>query len=347
MQRKEKGQPDRSFELARPWMINLPEQLISELSLPGTHDSGCNKDCGILKCQDWSIKKQLTQGIRFLDIRCRHVEDKFHIHHDFIYCGLSLGDVLSICRDFLAAYPSEAIVMRIKEEFMPHQCSRNFHYTFDDYVKEYSQIIHLSERIPTLNEIRGKVWIILNFDHDNVSAFGWKDANIQDMWKIDNEVMIRLKIQKIEEQVRLANNGDKNSLFLNFFSGTGEYAWPKTIAKMTNKVVLKFSGKLGISIFDFPCRGVINHTIAQNKFVSPIPLKSVTSNLFNGLDQTLILIFTKFCEKYKNQLNEQKNLMEKMEITKHPVIDIDAIEEAYKNFIKNEFQYKLINSASP
>src|SRR5512143_1380456 len=70
------GEPD--------WMADLADtRMIAELSIPGTHDSGARFDLtqGLAKTQDLTIAEQLTAGVRYFDVRCRHVGDQFLIYH--------------------------------------------------------------------------------------------------------------------------------------------------------------------------------------------------------------------------------------------------------------------------
>ena len=100
------------------WMSDLPDDvLVTALSIPGTHDSGCIEGpVGIAKTQNLDIPEQLNAGIRFLDIRLAHYQDDLFVHHDVIYMGKSYKDVLKICADFLARHPSETILMSVREE---------------------------------------------------------------------------------------------------------------------------------------------------------------------------------------------------------------------------------------
>lgn len=100
------------------WMGDVPDDvLVTELSIPGTHDSGCiDGPMGFAKTQNIGLSGQLDAGIRFLDIRLAHYQDDLHIHHDVIYMGKSYRDVLKICADFLARHPSETILMSVDEE---------------------------------------------------------------------------------------------------------------------------------------------------------------------------------------------------------------------------------------
>jgi 1-phosphatidylinositol phosphodiesterase len=100
------------------WMGDIPDDvLVTALSIPGTHDSGCIEGpMGIAKTQNLDIPEQLNAGIRFLDIRLAHYQDNLFVHHDVIYMGKSYKDVLKICADFLARHPSETILMSVREE---------------------------------------------------------------------------------------------------------------------------------------------------------------------------------------------------------------------------------------
>ena len=62
------------------WMSAVNDSLkLSAISIPGTHDSGARYDppllSGTAKCQDLTIREQLNAGTRFLDIRCRHIDN--------------------------------------------------------------------------------------------------------------------------------------------------------------------------------------------------------------------------------------------------------------------------------
>ena len=66
---------------------------IFSLSIPGTHETCARYGGGHYICQDWTVEEQLLNGVRYLDIRCRHISDCFMIHHGVIYKHLSFGSV--------------------------------------------------------------------------------------------------------------------------------------------------------------------------------------------------------------------------------------------------------------
>merc|ERR1712241_462464 len=96
------------------------ETLISELSIPGTHDSasddrGCNSDA--CQCQDATLEGQLNLGVRAFDIRLSYdtrddeLGDHFDIHHGIDNLDIDFDYVLYSFMSFLHDNPSETIVM--------------------------------------------------------------------------------------------------------------------------------------------------------------------------------------------------------------------------------------------
>lgn len=100
------------------WMRDISDDArVTALSIPGTHDT-CSVDglLGFGKTQNLDLLDQLNAGIRFLDIRLSHYRDNLFVHHDVVHMGKSYADVLDICTNFLTQYPSEAILLSVKNE---------------------------------------------------------------------------------------------------------------------------------------------------------------------------------------------------------------------------------------
>jgi len=74
------------------WMVDIPDDvLVTALSIPGTHDSGCiDGPLGLAKTQNLDLAEQLNSGIRFLDIRLARYQDDLLVHHDVIIHGKKL-----------------------------------------------------------------------------------------------------------------------------------------------------------------------------------------------------------------------------------------------------------------
>jgi 1-phosphatidylinositol phosphodiesterase len=246
------------------WMSKIPNKLVSEMTIPGTHDTCARVSVfGFIQTQTWPLAEQLKAGIRYVDIRCMHYENRFEVHHDMFYCGVSFDNVLSIIKDFLTNYPSEGFIMRIREDFKAMFCTRSFEETFIDYLNKNKDLVYLAQGVPYLDDIRGKIWILINFD-SSIKCFKYGDAIIQDCWWIDSISAIDIKCDLIREWFRKAISGKRDDLYLNFCSAVGYTTWPFMIANHTNKVPFEFKGRLGIVCIDFPGEQLIKHLIEQN-----------------------------------------------------------------------------------
>ena len=128
---------DSSIGYSAPdWMADLPDSLrLSELSIPGTHDTmslrGGNVSIiltDMVKTQSMSLPTQLQSGIRALDIRIMRVRGfdfsgnwvtptYFTIVHGSSIQRAWLGrDVLTKIVEFLQANPTETVIMRLQEQ---------------------------------------------------------------------------------------------------------------------------------------------------------------------------------------------------------------------------------------
>lgn len=170
----------------KDWMKNLPDTMqISQINLPGTHDSGCFYIArGVqftAQTQEWTIKQQLEHGIRFFDIRlglrdktnenkdpfylrlCHGITDCYEDSHR--YYQLLLTDVMKTVEDFLTKYPSETVVMIIREEKDDdpvdekiQEIMARMHHQNGAGDSRYPHAVsyNAGELVPRLGEVRGK-----------------------------------------------------------------------------------------------------------------------------------------------------------------------------------------------
>lgn len=259
------------------WMSGLQDNIsISKISIPGTHDSGARVDTpvvtGTAKTQDLSIAEQLNAGVRFLDIRCRHIDNSFAIHHGAIYQNLNFDDVLNACYTFLQNNPSETIIMSVKEEYDASNTTRSFEQTFDSYVQKNPSKWDLGANIPTLGAVRGKIKLLRRFSSGTtkgINASPWADNTTFDI----NNSGVQLKVQ---DYYKVTNNDDKwngissllneakndtnGKLFVNFTSGykPGIFGIPSipTVSNNINPRLKTFfqtntHGSFGVMPIDF------------------------------------------------------------------------------------------------
>ena len=130
------AQPSRStdafnsltVERHADWMGAVSDQAsLGALSIPGTHDTlaihggwapwayETQENHGDSAA---TLTAQLDAGIRAIDVRVRVVNNNsaFAIHHEDVYQNANFDDVLSHARDFLAAHPTETILMDLHGE---------------------------------------------------------------------------------------------------------------------------------------------------------------------------------------------------------------------------------------
>lgn len=113
---------DTTYQTDRSkWMNALPDTVrLSEMSIPGTHDSMAHKanldSVDNTRTQSLSLEDQLKAGIRYIDIRLKYSENSFDIHHGIVYVGYNFDDVLTTVQRFLRENPSETVLMRLKQE---------------------------------------------------------------------------------------------------------------------------------------------------------------------------------------------------------------------------------------
>ena len=192
------------------WMKWVPDDTgLAKMSIPGTHETMSLYGGPIPETQTMSLRSQLNAGIRTIDIRCRHIEDVFTIHHGPIFQNAYFGqDVLKVCHDFLQDHPTETILMRVGDEGMPDEedCTRSYSDTFRWYRDQtsygsvvwtpYSDYLTAGSanylRTPTLGEVRGKVVIRQENIVDGETPYGLVSGgdlaqsveNVQDLWTL-------------------------------------------------------------------------------------------------------------------------------------------------------------------
>lgn len=255
------------------WMTSLDGSLLlSQYSLPGTHDSGALYEpiSGTAKCQNLSIADQLSAGVRFLDVRCRHVNNAFAIQHGQVYENASFDDVLGAVISFLNANPSEAVVMSVKEEYTASGDTRSFEATFDSYVAKNPTMWNLAADVPTLAAARGKITLFRRFAATSLPkgfpAVNWPDnttfsigtrLRVQDNYNVsDNDT----KWSQILAILNEARTGSPSTLYVNFSSGvaSGAFGIPDitSVSDDINPRLTTFfnanpSGRFGAIMMDF------------------------------------------------------------------------------------------------
>lgn len=261
------------------------DKFISQLSIPGTHDSGALYEpvSGVAKCQNLTISEQLQAGVRYIDIRCRRIDNSFTIYHGPIYQHANFDDILNDCNNFLKDNPSETIIMSVKEEYNASNSTKSFEEIFNNYINKNKTIWYLNNEIPTLGEVRGKIVLVRRFKANNyigIDATNWKDnttftinnkANlfIQDCYKVSDN---NHKWDEITKTINSASSTNNNVLYLNYTSGYKSILGIPKITSVSNDINGRLrnylpqlsKGKLGILVMDFAEEELCNNIINKN-----------------------------------------------------------------------------------
>ncbi|KAK9240854.1 PLC-like phosphodiesterase [Lipomyces kononenkoae] len=275
------------------WMSGLDDPVaISALSIPGTHNSAAHHiSFPSVRCQRASIKRQLDNGIRFLDIRvskpyssfCIPTGNDLRVVHGAFPVALThrvrLSRVLTVVFEFLAAHPRETIIISLKNEG-PFSWATNELSTilWDGYIGPAKHKWFLEPRMPKLGEARGRAILFRRFGcaHDKRHTFGfpataWRYNTtgddtvngqllaIQDFCELPSPTAIREKTVYIQSHMIRAAEMSSTTLFVNFTTGANfwhPYCWPKDVARAIrsgiNDALTKTKGRCGILIMDFP-----------------------------------------------------------------------------------------------
>lgn len=140
------------------WMKSISSnRKIQNISIPGTHDSGTEKiGDGVSHCQNFSIRRQLEEGIRFFDIRLNR---QFGLCHGPIGCGINFDQVVNWCKDFLKNNSAEAILMSLKAEACNWDANMNT--MLEKLVKENPNLFLTGKYLPdNLKGARGKIVLL-------------------------------------------------------------------------------------------------------------------------------------------------------------------------------------------
>ncbi len=253
------------------WMSTLDgEKLISSISLPGTHDAGALKEPikGTAQTQTATIPEQLNFGVRLLDIRCRHINNTFDIHHGIVYQELTFTEVVKQVSNFLDENPTECVVMSIQQEFVPKNNTRKFTETLDAYIAEQPNKWYLKPSVPSLEEVRGKIVLLRRYSRatlQGIDASQWPGENfskngltVQDCFQVKD---VKEKWQQIITAFEVTlKKTDPKIIHLNFSSGTtsGPFGLPDilTVSDFINPKMLQYfktapRGDYGWIMLDF------------------------------------------------------------------------------------------------
>jgi len=280
------------------WMSGLDGELyLSQLSIPGTHDSAATRqyasscrDWNFCVCQSMTLVEQLDAGIRFFDIRLRHIEDNFAIHHGRVFLNRYFNQVMADFRSFLANNKEEVIIMSYQKAHTEEDTTRSFAETLQVFLDKDADIIYSGSSIPKLKDVRGKI-VLVNFgDNGNLDQGLYKrtserpngaftSASVENDWtpycRKNPFKSCNNYIQSLKNNMDEANRAKSTStMFITYTSATAELPMdpssPRGYSQLVNpKMIDFFASKskpytAGCVVMDFPSKDLIQAIISKN-----------------------------------------------------------------------------------
>lgn len=156
---------------AHDWMRLLPDHLyITQVSLPGTHDTATGNGVSLAafsQCQDLSLDKQWSIGIRAFDLRPKVKDGYLNNNHGIAETKLRFDDALRLLRDSLKAHPTEFAVIHCLY-------AQDYDTDKDTYAQLLKALVTASDlkdvfvpfrRNLTVGDMRGKILLLSRQDY--------------------------------------------------------------------------------------------------------------------------------------------------------------------------------------
>ena len=257
------------------WMAEIADdRLLSEMVIPGTHDSATQyaQLAFVTRCQSLSIFEQLEAGYRYLDIRLDDAAkgaDAPRLKHGFTNCKVSalggtltLDKVLADCYYFLTLHPTETVIFAVKHEY-GDATDAEFETLLDGYISANPTKWLLTDTVPTLGDARGKLVLLRRYTDEAglgeraglpflwVNQNGHEDTNLNTvaedegsytLWVQDRyEYDAADKWNAFCEGMSTARARERGDIAVHFLStkGTSAYGHPYAFAKDLNDKLLR------------------------------------------------------------------------------------------------------------
>ncbi|MGI8803215.1 MAG: phosphatidylinositol-specific phospholipase C [Solirubrobacteraceae bacterium] len=260
------------------WMARVDDlRRLSELTIPGTHDSGGLRGRLRPKTQTLDIPSQLRAGIRFLDIRLRDDAGVLRLFHGKVDEHAEFeADALAPTLAFLDEHAAETVIVSVKQEGGD---DAGFARDFERVVARHAAAFHVTPEIPRLGEVRGRVVLLRRYAAGGLGIPAppelWQNnatfritappdtLEIEDMWDLAHTLPWRLDGKWTAVARHLDAAATQTGWYLTFTSATSDFSFPRWIAAGLpvadgiNRRLLDYAERhpgqrLGTVVMDFP-----------------------------------------------------------------------------------------------
>ena len=242
------------------WMsFRSDDTKLSEMNIPGTHDTMALYGGITTECQTKTLTEQYDMGARFIDIRARRLGDTLPIHHGIIFQNAYFEeDVVAPTVEWLKRHPGETILMLVMQEnFKPVVGELQYHELVRNAL-DGAGARYLEHMPTTLGEARGYIIIVQkNWPFDE-PVFGVHISyfDVYDEWKINDEIE---KWDGVRTNLDRVLSAPKDKLMLTYASGYTTLAAipnPRKMAEYINPKLAQYGNahrheRMGIILVDF------------------------------------------------------------------------------------------------
>jgi 1-phosphatidylinositol phosphodiesterase len=159
-------------------------------------------------------------GIRYFDVRFKYQKGVLQAYHGNFEQPSAFADFMNEVSIFLYANPSETVLIRIQNEAGASTNENEFFNRFEAVSsKYYDQIIIPSSINPRLEEVRGKLIFIRDFNVKKKIGLDRRDFFIQDKYTISKPLSLYRKWEDVKKHFNEIKNNPRN-ISLNYLSGS-------------------------------------------------------------------------------------------------------------------------------
>lgn len=255
------------------WMAAIPGGTsLAAMTLPGTHDTCALRRLPYVRCQSYGPHDQEEMGVRVLDLRVNDWDD-MPITHGPIDVENTLVHVLDDLKKFLSENPTETVLISVKQEHTGSD-AKKLGARWASTTKKYGSLLYTSSKVPTLDQVRGKVVVISR--SAGIPGIPWSSAKVSDDYQVDSKNdAINKKWPSITKSLDAASKAPKSELHVTFCSGNGgthvglmpnevnDIIEPR-LTDWLNKRPGQKNERLGIVMVDYAKKGKIEQIASRN-----------------------------------------------------------------------------------
>ncbi|KAF8826056.1 hypothetical protein HHX47_DHR6000760 [Lentinula edodes] len=169
------------------WMTALanmkPNLRITDITIPGTHDTCAISAVPWVATQSMSVIAQLNAGIRYFDLRCKLVDRSLMMYHGPYALDMYLQHVLDDIYSWLRSHPAEGLIIQLSDEIKDNPDFASFSLAATTLIGQdlNKDLWNTGTTVPFLSGIKGKIQLIRRYRADaasqqiGINATSWAD----------------------------------------------------------------------------------------------------------------------------------------------------------------------------